>query len=108
MVKVPCAKWKTGVACRLGSLKIIVERAAGIEIDDFSTRRHYLAHETPAHLKGVGDNLLADQRDFSRFRAFIQDQAQFFLTVRQLGFSHWIEVQYSFQEPIRQPIQQPD
>ena len=90
-----------------GALKIVAEGEAGVEVDNLSPRRHDLAHQTPAHLEGVGDNFLADLGDFGRFRAFIEDQPQLLLAVGQLAFRDRIEAQDSLKEPIGKPIEQP-
>jgi hypothetical protein len=70
--------------------------------------RHDLAHQTPAHLESVGDNLLTDPGDLGRFHAFIEDQPQFFLAVGQLPFGNRLEVKHAFEQPISEPIEQPN
>ncbi|HYY28269.1 MAG TPA: SDR family NAD(P)-dependent oxidoreductase [Chthoniobacterales bacterium] len=79
-----------------------------VEVDHLAARRHNLAHQTPAHLESVGDNLLTDPGDLGRFRAFIEDQPQFFLAVGQLLFGNWLEVKDAFEKPISEPVEQPN
>src|SRR4029077_18123497 len=91
-VKILRAERKTGVARRLGTLKVLAEREAGVEVYNFSARCHYLAHNAPAYLEGVGDNFLADRADSRGFGAFIEHQPQFLLAVGKLAFADGIEV----------------
>jgi hypothetical protein len=91
-VKILRTERKTGVARRLGTLKVLAEREAGVEVYNLSTRCHYLAHNAPAYLEGVGDNFMADRADSRGFGAFIQDQPQFLLAVGKLAFADGIEV----------------
>ena len=92
-VKILRAERKTGVARRLGTLKVLAEREAGVEVCNLSARCHYLAHNAPAYLEGVGDNFLADWADSGGFGAFIEDQPQFLLAVGKLAFGDGIEVE---------------
>ena len=101
------AERKARVACSLGELEIVAEGETGVEVDNLSARGHDLAHQTPAHLEGVGDNFLADLGDSGRFCAFIEDQPQFLLAVGQLAFRDRIEAQDSLKQPIGKPIEEP-
>src|SRR5262249_44793368 len=102
------AEWKARVARCLCALKIVAERQAVIEVDNLAARSHYLAHETPAYLEGIGGNLPADRRDPGGFGTLIENQPQFFLAVGQLAFRDRVEVEQAFEQTISEPIEQPD
>ena len=79
-----------------------------VEVNDFTARRHEIAHDAVAQVEHVHEQAASERRDFFRFFALLQDQAQFLFGVRQLRRRHRLPAQHGLQKKIRRFVQQPD
>ena len=85
VIEMPAAKRKAGVPRFERLLHVLIEALLDIEINHFAARRHDIAHHAAAHVERVDQDVAADGRDFVRLFALIEDEAQLFFAVRQLG-----------------------
>src|SRR2546430_15719319 len=79
-----------------------------IEVNDFSARRHDVAHYAVTQIQYIKDKLATKSRDLGGFFALLNDQSQFFLAMSQFSLSDGFHTNQATQHPVARSVQKPD
>src|SRR5437870_3259459 len=108
IIEILAAQREPGVAGFDGLFHIGFEIILQVEVNDFTTRRHDVAHDAVAQVEHVKNELATERRHLRRFFAFSQNQTQLFLAVGQLSFGDGFYTENVPKDPIARSVQEPD
>src|SRR4030095_1922943 len=87
---------------------IRLETVFQIEVNDFSARRHDVAHHAVTQVQHIKDKLATKSCDLGGFFAFTNNQAQFFLAVGQFTCSDGFNMNKATKDPVTRGVEKPD
>src|SRR2546423_1427941 len=108
VIEMAAAERKAGVARFDRALDVDLEAFLEIEKHDFAARRHDIAHDALPQIERVHEQIAAQLRYFIGLFALVENEAQLFLAVRQLGPGHRFDPQQFLEKEIRRFVQDPD
>ena len=95
IIEIFAAERKAGVTRFDGLFHIGLEIVLQVEVNDFAARRHDVAHDAVAQVEHVKDKLAPKRRNVCRFFALLENEPQFFLTVRKLARANRLQPEHS-------------
>src|SRR5882724_870218 len=85
-------------------LEVVLE----VKINDFTARRHDIAHDAVAQVEHVKDKFTTERRNLGGLFAFPNNQSQLLLAMGQFSFGNGFYMKKAPKNPIARGVKEPD